>query len=192
MPELAGRCGHTPPPPTGGTCVIAACARAMLILTHPPIPPSLTQPPNAKMEDPSGWSLTESDPQVFSELLRQLGVKGLQVVSARATISGGRSFRPLRPVFHNSCLQPCPQSSPTPRSALTCPSLLPPSLLRPLPTPLTPGRPLLARPGHARDAAPDPRAHLPLQVGRWGRRRGLGRYRDRAPGGGCVVSQPGE
>jgi ubiquitin carboxyl-terminal hydrolase L5 len=36
------------------------------------------------MEDPSGWSLTESDPQVFSELLRNLGVKGLQVVSARA------------------------------------------------------------------------------------------------------------
>lgn len=32
------------------------------------------------MDDPSGWSLTESDPQVFSELLRNLGVKGLQVV----------------------------------------------------------------------------------------------------------------
>ncbi|BEJ12135.1 hypothetical protein CspHIS471_0205950 [Cutaneotrichosporon sp. HIS471] len=31
------------------------------------------------MEDPSGWSLTESDPQVFSELLRNLGVQGLQV-----------------------------------------------------------------------------------------------------------------
>ncbi|GMK54631.1 hypothetical protein CspeluHIS016_0112170 [Cutaneotrichosporon spelunceum] len=31
------------------------------------------------MEDPSGWSLTESDPQVFSELLRNLGVTGLQV-----------------------------------------------------------------------------------------------------------------
>ncbi|WVQ84053.1 hypothetical protein IAT38_006198 [Cryptococcus sp. DSM 104549] len=31
------------------------------------------------MEDPSGWSLTESDPQVFSQLLRDLGVKGLQV-----------------------------------------------------------------------------------------------------------------
>ena len=32
-------------------------------------------------EDPSGWSLTESDPQVFTQLLRDLGVKGLQVVS---------------------------------------------------------------------------------------------------------------
>ncbi|WOO79201.1 Ubiquitin carboxyl-terminal hydrolase isozyme L5 [Vanrija pseudolonga] len=31
------------------------------------------------MDDPSGWSLTESDPQVFSELLRELGVTGLQV-----------------------------------------------------------------------------------------------------------------
>jgi hypothetical protein len=31
-------------------------------------------------EDPSGWSLTESDPQVFTQLLRDLGVKGLQVV----------------------------------------------------------------------------------------------------------------
>jgi ubiquitin carboxyl-terminal hydrolase L5 len=31
-------------------------------------------------EDPSGWSLTESDPQVFTQLLRELGVKGLQVV----------------------------------------------------------------------------------------------------------------
>ncbi|KAK8846796.1 hypothetical protein IAR55_005884 [Kwoniella newhampshirensis] len=30
-------------------------------------------------EDPSGWSLTESDPQVFTQLLRDLGVKGLQV-----------------------------------------------------------------------------------------------------------------
>lgn len=32
-------------------------------------------------DDPSGWSLTESDPQVFSQLLKDLGVKGLQVVS---------------------------------------------------------------------------------------------------------------
>lgn len=32
-------------------------------------------------EDPSGWALTESDPQVFTQLLRDLGVKGLQVVS---------------------------------------------------------------------------------------------------------------
>lgn len=32
------------------------------------------------MEDPTGWSLTESDPQVFTQLLRDLGVKGLQVV----------------------------------------------------------------------------------------------------------------
>ncbi|WWC67729.1 uncharacterized protein I206_101641 [Kwoniella pini CBS 10737] len=31
------------------------------------------------MEDPSGWSLTESDPQVFTQLLKDLGVKGLQV-----------------------------------------------------------------------------------------------------------------
>jgi ubiquitin carboxyl-terminal hydrolase L5 len=31
-------------------------------------------------DDPSGWSLTESDPQVFTQLLRDLGVKGLQVV----------------------------------------------------------------------------------------------------------------
>ncbi|WVR04462.1 hypothetical protein IAU60_001465 [Kwoniella sp. DSM 27419] len=31
------------------------------------------------MDDPSGWSLTESDPQVFTQLLRDLGVKGLQV-----------------------------------------------------------------------------------------------------------------
>ncbi|OXG98332.1 ubiquitin carboxyl-terminal hydrolase L5, partial [Cryptococcus neoformans A1-35-8] len=30
-------------------------------------------------DDPSGWSLTESDPQVFSQLLNDLGVKGLQV-----------------------------------------------------------------------------------------------------------------
>ncbi|WVQ76826.1 hypothetical protein IAR50_006500 [Cryptococcus sp. DSM 104548] len=30
-------------------------------------------------DDPSGWSLTESDPQVFSQLLSELGVKGLQV-----------------------------------------------------------------------------------------------------------------
>lgn len=36
---------------------------------------------NDKMEDPTGWSLTESDPQVFTQLLRDLGVKGLQVVS---------------------------------------------------------------------------------------------------------------
>lgn len=32
-------------------------------------------------DDPSGWSLTESDPQVFTQLLKDLGVKGLQVVS---------------------------------------------------------------------------------------------------------------
>lgn len=31
-------------------------------------------------DDPSGWSLTESDPQVFTQLLKDLGVKGLQVV----------------------------------------------------------------------------------------------------------------
>ncbi|WRT64982.1 uncharacterized protein IL334_001923 [Kwoniella shivajii] len=31
------------------------------------------------MDDPSGWSLTESDPQVFTQLLKDLGVKGLQV-----------------------------------------------------------------------------------------------------------------
>ncbi|KGB74731.1 ubiquitin carboxyl-terminal hydrolase L5 [Cryptococcus deuterogattii 99/473] len=30
-------------------------------------------------DDPSGWSLTESDPQVFTQLLKDLGVKGLQV-----------------------------------------------------------------------------------------------------------------
>ncbi|WVF70025.1 hypothetical protein IAT40_004811 [Kwoniella sp. CBS 6097] len=30
-------------------------------------------------EDPSGWSLTESDPQVFTQLLKDLGVQGLQV-----------------------------------------------------------------------------------------------------------------
>lgn len=36
-------------------------------------------------EDPSGWSLTESDPQVFTQLLKDLGVKGLQVVSLRST-----------------------------------------------------------------------------------------------------------
>ncbi|ORY20710.1 putative ubiquitin-specific protease [Naematelia encephala] len=30
-------------------------------------------------EDPSGWSLTESDPQIFTQLLLGLGVKGLQV-----------------------------------------------------------------------------------------------------------------
>jgi hypothetical protein len=33
------------------------------------------------MDDPTGWSLTESDPQVFTQLLRDLGVKGLQVVN---------------------------------------------------------------------------------------------------------------
>lgn len=38
-------------------------------------------------EDPSGWSLTESDPQVFTQLLRDLGVKGLQVVSCMRTSS---------------------------------------------------------------------------------------------------------
>lgn len=32
-------------------------------------------------DDPSGWSLTESDPQVFTQLLKDLGVNGLQVVS---------------------------------------------------------------------------------------------------------------
>ncbi|WWC87094.1 uncharacterized protein L201_001980 [Kwoniella dendrophila CBS 6074] len=31
------------------------------------------------MDDPSGWSLTESDPHVFTQLLKDLGVKGLQV-----------------------------------------------------------------------------------------------------------------
>jgi len=40
--------------------------------------------------DESGWCLTESDPQVFSELLRNLGVKGLQVVSTYVgAVSGG-------------------------------------------------------------------------------------------------------
>jgi hypothetical protein len=34
-------------------------------------------------DDPSGWSLTESDPQVFTQLLSDLGVKGLQVVRFR-------------------------------------------------------------------------------------------------------------
>lgn len=48
------------------------CASFLLLLT------SLSQ---YEMEDPSGWSLTESDPQVFTQLLRDLGVKGLQVVS---------------------------------------------------------------------------------------------------------------
>ena len=33
-------------------------------------------------DDSSGWALTESDPQVFTQLLRDLGVKGLQVVRA--------------------------------------------------------------------------------------------------------------
>jgi ubiquitin carboxyl-terminal hydrolase L5 len=37
-------------------------------------------------EDPSGWSLTESDPQVFTQILRELGVTGLQVVSIRPVV----------------------------------------------------------------------------------------------------------
>ncbi len=38
-------------------------------------------------EDPSGWALTESDPQVFTQLLRDLGVKGLQVVCRSPTFT---------------------------------------------------------------------------------------------------------
>ena len=36
--------------------------------------------------DESGWCLTESDPQVFTQLLRDLGVQGLQVVSLTVTM----------------------------------------------------------------------------------------------------------
>lgn len=63
------------------------------VTRHPlPLPPSAQQnhlhfflskhsPRLTMADDPSGWSLTESDPQVFTQLLKDLGVKGLQVVS---------------------------------------------------------------------------------------------------------------
>lgn len=53
------------------------------------------------MEDPTGWSLTESDPQVFTQLLRDLGVKGLQVVSFPPSVSRRKAAdsvgRPILP-----------------------------------------------------------------------------------------------
>jgi ubiquitin carboxyl-terminal hydrolase L5 len=39
--------------------------------------------------DESGWCLTESDPQVFTQLLKDLGVQGLQVVSRALSTSRG-------------------------------------------------------------------------------------------------------
>ncbi|ORX34420.1 ubiquitin-specific protease [Kockovaella imperatae] len=47
-------------------------------------------------EDPSGWSLTESDPQVFTQLLKDLGVKGLQVDDLYSLDSD--TLGPLRPI----------------------------------------------------------------------------------------------
>ncbi|EKD01377.1 NADPH--cytochrome reductase [Trichosporon asahii var. asahii CBS 8904] len=47
------------------------------------------------MED--GWCLTESDPQVFSELLRQLGVKGLQVDDLYSL--DAETLAPLQPIY---------------------------------------------------------------------------------------------
>ncbi|KAL7424369.1 hypothetical protein Q5752_000051 [Cryptotrichosporon argae] len=46
--------------------------------------------------DESGWSLTESDPQVFTELLRGLGVTGLQVDDLYSLDAG--TLAALRPI----------------------------------------------------------------------------------------------
>ncbi len=59
----------------------------LLTLCSPSLP---HRRPTLRMsDDPSGWSLTESDPQVFTQLLRDLGVKGLQVVSERDQAGAG-------------------------------------------------------------------------------------------------------
>lgn len=65
----SGACGEHPSSP-GVIAFFGAC----LLRQQLPSPTHITM-------DESGWCLTESDPQVFSELLRELGVTGLQVVS---------------------------------------------------------------------------------------------------------------